>query len=324
MSPPRGPIYRPQGQLDELQWRREGIKAYRIMWLQAVIKGTRRARSQGIGGSWLPAVLFATLFAWGCNQDAPPLLKVTTTGTSTEVDLANERPDESLRQLAHAGIDAAAELAPALARFADLASGLQIARSRHDAAPYRVQAVAGWPFQIGWYRHPENGPDVHLRARLEDETGKPAAWDVGLEENYAPDLHDKFPAELVRYRFELDRALPATGRLNAVFLAPIPAPASGIIEAFGSGTMVLAPPLLSVDFEGLNAVIPVGGEVSEGVIVLKTLAGGTTLQFTGHYHRLGLLGKSTLLRNAKPVGEVDSVDGHWQIRNGAGVFPLNP
>ena len=95
------------------------------------------------------------------------------------------------------------------------------------------------------------------------------------------------------------------------------------LGAFGSGTSTLPAPLGGASFEALTATFTAGSEVDHGLIGLKALVPDEgTLQFSGTFVKSGLDTTGKLLKNGKAVGDVVLANGQWQIKNGAGSFPL--
>jgi hypothetical protein len=266
--------------------------------------------------------LVACLLLTACGPSAPPLNVVNTTGTNTEADANAQPPSDALRQLATSGINAAVLLGPLLKDMSGLAAAFFDAKAAHPAA-YGVLEIPNWEFKNGWYVQRDEDGSRTLNGQFTDAGGTPVTWDVTRAENYDPELHAGFPAELQQVRFQVDRTLPGGGRLALTLFAPLSQDRHTPIEAYGSGSATVPAPLGTVSFESLNATFTAGAEVDHGVIGLKTLVSEEgTLQFSGSFVKAGLEKTAKLLKNGKAVGDVVLADGHWQIVNGKGTFPL--
>ena len=181
----------------------------------------------------------------------------------------------------------------------------------------------GWEFRHGWYWRVDNTAKRTMRAHFEDATGAGAPFDVTFDVNYGPETHPGFPGGLSQLRAELAEDLPAGGKVSISLLAALPGDRSERIQAFGSGSASLPLPLGQAGFEALNAsFVPEGAVVEPGDLVLKSLTGGTTRQFSGRYNAQGLEGHAQVLYNAQPLGTLAQVDGQWRLRNTSGEHPL--
>jgi hypothetical protein len=230
-------------------------------------------------------------------------------------------PDEATRQLAITGANTAVLLGPAVRELAQLTGAFYQAKDRYTR--YRVMSgPEGWDYRNGWYWRTDSAEGRSLRARFEDESGVGAAFDVTFDVNYGPEMHPSFPRALTQLRAELDQPLPSGGKLSVTLLAVLPGDRSARVEAYGSGAAVLPLPLGQVGLEALNASFMPGGTVERGDLVLKSLTGGATRQFSGRYHNGGLDGGAQVRVNAELVGEVGFFDGQWQLRNTSGNHPL--
>jgi hypothetical protein len=270
----------------------------------------------------LEILMVACLLGAGCGPAPAPLNIIDSTGTNTEIDPGQDTPDDTLRQLAGAGINAAVLLGPLVKDLGGLAAAFYDARDQHPAA-YRLQEIAGWEFRNGWYNQRDEAGERVLRAQFVDGGGTPPAWDVTRKENYDPELHPGFPGELSQIRFEVDRTLPGGGRMALTVFAELKADRRAVLSAAGSGSLSVPAPLGTASFEALNATFTAGGEVERGLIGLKSpVTGIGTLQFTGEFQRGGLSVGAKLMKNGKAAGEVQLADGRWQIKNSKGSFPL--
>lgn len=230
-------------------------------------------------------------------------------------------PDEATRQLAITGANTAVLLGPAVRELAQLTGEFYRAKDRYTR--YRVMSgPEGWDFRSGWYWRAEPTEGRSLRARFEDASGVGAPFDITFDVNYGPEMHPSFPRELTQLRAELDQPLPSGGKLSVTLLAVLPGDRTARVEAYGSGAAVLPLPLGQVGLEALNASFMPGGALERGDLVLKSLTGGATRQFSGRYHSGGLDGSAQVRVNAELVGEVGFFDGQWQLRNTSGSHPL--
>ncbi|MFN3431480.1 MAG: hypothetical protein ACK46X_16200 [Candidatus Sericytochromatia bacterium] len=266
----------------------------------------------------LPALALTALAA--CQQ-APPLVPVVAVGSAAPIVGTNQAPDAPTLQLAAAGAHTALALGPAVAQLAQLAGAFYESRTKHTR--YRVMSgPEGWDFRHGWYARTDSTPDHALRARFEDPTGAPPAFDVTFDVNYGPDMHPGFPANLARMRAELDHQLPSGGKVSLTLVGNLPPNRTERVMATGSGAIAAPAPLTQVGLEALNATFTPFGAAERGDLVLKSLSGGVTLQLSGHYNAEGLEGTAQVLHNATAIGEVGRFDGKWQFRNLSGMYPL--
>jgi hypothetical protein len=247
---------------------------------------------------------------------------VTSTGPSTELDANTQPPSDALKELASTGINAGVLLGPLIKSMSDLTAAYYDAKAAHPAA-YTLLEIPNWEYKNGWYAQRDEDGSRALRGQFTDANGTPVTWDVTRNENYDPDLHAGFPQELRQIRFEVDRTLPGGGRVALTLFAPLAPDRHTPLDAFGSGTSTVPAPLGGASFEALTATFTAGGEVDHGLIGLKALVPDEgTLQFSGSFVKTGLDQTAKLLKNGKAVGDVVLANGHWQIVNGKGTYPL--
>lgn len=278
--------------------------------------------------SCLPGLSLACLLLVACTPSVPALVQEDPpTGIArSDTDYAAEEPDDMLRQLASAGINAGVLMGPMLKQFALVASAYYDERDKHPQKPatYMLFDVGDWTFENGWYMQRTDNGDSVLRAQFLDATGTPPVWDLTLDTNYDPDLHPDFPTNLTQMRLEVDKKLPGDGRMAITMFGPLGADRNTEIDAYGSGSVTLPPPLGQAEFEALNASFKPGQDVDQGQIGIKSLAGAATLQFSGQFVKTGLAGSAKLIKNGHAAGNVtyDAASGKWQIVNSKGNFPL--
>lgn len=271
--------------------------------------------------SAIPLVLsLAAASLAACQATPATVIPIDAVG-SPAPPTAGGPPDEATRQLAITGANTAVLLGPAVRELAELTGEFYSAKDRYTR--YRVMSgPEGWDYRSGWYWRTEPTQGRSLRARFEDTSGLGQAFDVTFDVNYGPEMHPTFPRELTQLRAELDQPLPSGGKLSVTLLAALPGDRTARVEAYGSGAAVLPLPLGQVGLEALNASFMPGGTVERGDLVLKSLTGGATRQFSGRYHNGGLDGTAQVRVNAEPVGEVGFLDGQWKLRNTSGSYPL--
>lgn len=269
----------------------------------------------------LALVLSALALLAGCQAEQPATVPVNVVGSPVPLPGADVVPDDTTKQLATVGLQAAEAIGAAVGQVAQLTGAYYDAKAQYTR--YRVMSGPdGWEFRHGWYWRTDNSESRTLRAQFEDAGGVGALFDVTFDVNYGPDMHPGFPTELTQLRVECTQALPGNGQLAITLLAPLPASKLDTVSATGSGSVSAPSPVGSVGLEGLSAAFVPNNPAQSGVLVLKSLASSATYQFSGQYDAKGLSGTAKLIRNGTEVGEAGSYDGQWQVRNKTGNYPL--
>lgn len=273
----------------------------------------------------LPPLALAAMLAVlpACQgEPSPAMVPVQTTGAPTST-VGGETPDEYIKQLAFAGAHLASLLGETLPRFGPLLGGYFDAEIKHHRPGYRVlSGVPGWEYRHGWYWETPAHAESTLRVQFENHDGQAPSWDVTLDDNYGPELHEAFPTDLVRFRMVVDAAMRTGGRMGVTLLAVIPPDKNGKLEVFGSGSATAPGSLGTIGFEALNATFTVSGPVERGDLVLKLMRGGATYQFSGKFADKGLSEYAKVYRNGQAIGEVGHLDGKWQVFNEGGKYPV--
>lgn len=269
----------------------------------------------------LAIALSALALSAGCQAAPSPTIPVNAVGSPVPLPGTDVAPDDTAKQLATVGLQAAEAIGQAVGQVAQLTGAYYDAKAKYTR--YRVMSGPdGWEFRRGWYWRTDNTENRTLRAQFEDATGVGALFDVTFDVNYGPDMHPGFPTELAQLRVEFTQALPGNGQLATTLLAPLPASKLDTVSASGSGSVSAPSPVGSVGLEGLSAAFVPNNPAQPGVLVLKSLASSATYQFSGQYDAKGLAGAAQLIRNGVVIGEAGSYDGQWQVRNKSGNYPL--